>query len=142
LLQLFPFIDYSTGLYYIRGNIQSQVIRNPLQRISFLIDLSATYTSISLTDANKLGIEYEKLQDVNLLDSTQTTKIIPNCSISFFPNTKTGILEYFDQIAVQDLKPTNIKQHELISNIPSVLGQDFISRYRVILQYPYMILER
>ena len=110
--------------------------------ITFLIDTATPNTSISLTDAQVLGIDYDKLQDGSLLGGDQKTKIIPKCGICFFPNLQTGILEYFDQLAVQNVIPKSIEQHKLISQIPSILGHDLISRYRLVLQYPYMILEK
>ncbi|MDN5868868.1 MAG: retroviral-like aspartic protease family protein [Candidatus Nitrosocosmicus sp.] len=141
-MQLYASVNYATGLFSIQGNVQSINVKNPLIRIPFLIDTTSPYTSISLNDANVIGVDFSQLTEGIIDGNNNQTKMIPNCGIFFLPNKYTGILEYFDQIAVQDIRPRNTKEHDVISKMPSILGQDFLSRYRIILQYPYMILEK
>lgn len=135
---LFPYRGFYPGQYYIQGYLQSQYNPKQLQSIPFLIDNMTQNTSISLADALHLGINTKQLMDRN-----EFTKILPNCSLYFMlPNQQSIIFELFSQINVQYLIPSSAREHDFIATVPSVLGIDFLSRYRIIHKDYDMILEK
>jgi hypothetical protein len=137
-LLLFPFKGHNPGLYYIQGYLQSQYNPKPLQSIPFLIDSMTPNSSISFADALNLGINTEQL-----MDRDEFTKILPNCSLFFILlNQQSVIFEIFSQMNIQYIIPSSAKEHNVVSAVPSVLGMDFLSRYRLIYKDSEMILEK
>ncbi len=91
-------------------------------------------------------MDFSRLLDGKPIDvggKTIPTKNIPNCGIGFIlSNNQSGIIEYFNKIMLQYPTITNIRDEQRFSGMPSILGEDFLSRYHVILQDRCMILEK
>ena len=142
-MQLFGQRNYHTGLYHIEANLLFQNIKNIIP-ISFVVSIATQRSFISHGDALKLGINCEQL---NLKQGVKMngipTRVINYCSISFMlPYTNTGITEYFTELDVQCPKILTIDDEQTYSSIPSILGLDFISRYKITFLDYYVILEK
>ncbi|MDP8906158.1 MAG: hypothetical protein M3M88_01405 [Thermoproteota archaeon] len=91
-------------------------------------------------------MDFNRLDDGKPIDvggKTIPTKNIPNCGIGFIlSNNQSGIIEYFNQIVLQYPNIINVKDEQSFSEMPSILGGDFLSRYHMIIQDRYMILEK
>jgi hypothetical protein len=138
--------DFSTSYYFIQGNLISAYNQNTLKTISFLIDTGSQITSISFNDAMLLGIDLNKLQSstrVNIINTSMPSLILPGSGLAFvLPNKISMIIEPFNQIYVHNPMIMTSQDYDRIAWIPSTLGLDFLSRYRLTLQDTYCILEK
>ena len=145
-MQLYGVRNHSDGRYYILANVYSLYVANPLKSIIFLIDSGSTLTSISYVDALLIGIDFSKLQEVSkieMINNVAPALVIPIGAISLtLPDNKSVISELMPRIYVH--KPAVKTRQDAVnaSNIPSVLGIDFLSRYRLTLQNDFCILEK
>ena len=145
-MQLFGYKDSSSGFYFIQGNLISQYHSQTLKTIPFLIDTGSQITSISLKDALSIGIDFSRLSpgdEAKMINMTLPTKVLPNSALSFMlPDNQSLIVEMFNQITVHNPTINTIEDARRVSWIPSILGLDFLSRYKLVLQGAYMILEK
>ena len=78
-----------------------------------------------------------------MINMTLPTKVLPNSALSFMlPDNQSLIVEMFNQITVHNPTINTIEDARRVSWIPSILGLDFLSRYKFVLQGAYMILEK
>lgn len=142
-MQFFGQRNYYTGLYHLEANLLFPNIKS-YKPISFIISITTQRSYISYGDALKLGINCDQL-DLKEGDTMNVipTKIIKNCSISFMlPYTNTGISEYFTELDVHCPKILTTDDEQTYSSIPSILGLDFLSRYKLTFLDYCIILEK
>lgn len=117
-----------------------------LKSISFLLDTGCQRTQISYNDVLNLGIPYALLPDggpSKMINGTVPTKIHPSCGLSFvLQDNKSLITEMFPEMLLHNPTFTNPTEYKRIMTIPSLLGLDFIGRYKLTLQGSYAILEK
>jgi hypothetical protein len=145
-LQLYGFRNPKTGRYHIFGNFSSPFIPNLDNSLPFLIDSGSTLTFISYGAAQVVGVQQEKLPDKSFnqkINGTIPALTLPIGAVSFtLGNQKTVIYEILTDIYVHT--PVIDSQQDEINAwiLPSVLGMDFLSRYRLTLQNDFCILEK
>jgi len=109
---------------------------NIREHIEFLIDSGASRTTILDNDAVRLGINLDQLEmskeGTTGIGGVVDTYFIHQATLIF--RTLTGIHEEsFDRLFILKHKPRSRKEEERIKRIPSLLGRDFINRYRLLL---------
>lgn len=111
-----PFIDVGVS-------IPSHKTR---KRILFLIDTGATHSSINLKDAHSLGIDIEKLpkHSVNVrgVGGEVPTYVLKDVYL-IFETEKDNYVYFLDEMYLNK------------ANTPSILGMDFINKFRLILSW-------
>lgn len=105
--------------------------------IIFLVDTGATSTNILDRDAIRLRIDYSKLKRVK--DGTTgiggvvDTYILPQVKLYFRAADGSLHEEKLKELSVLRHVPKDRKEEEHIKRLPSLLGRDFLNRYKVIL---------
>jgi hypothetical protein len=145
-LQLFGYRNYSNGYYYIQANLISEYHKNQLRPITFLIDTTSQVTSISYNDSLSLDFKRDILQSgksISMLNVTMPTLVIPEGGLALkLPNNRSIITEFLDNIFIHNPIITNREDEKKVDLIPSILGLDFLNRYRLTIQNSYLILEK
>lgn len=104
-------------------------IRRPIE---FLIDTGASRTTLSDTDATRLGIQYQKLarlrEGTTGIGGVVATSVLPRVKLIFKTVQDTHI-EELPQIFVLRHK----KVDENIKRIPSLLGRDILNKFTLLL---------
>jgi hypothetical protein len=74
---------------------------------------------------------------------TMPTLVIPEGGLAFkLPNNRSIITEFLDYILIHNPIITNREDEKKVALIPSILGLDFLNRYRLTIQNSYIILEK
>ena len=145
-MQLFGYRNYSNGYYYIQANLISEYHKNQLRPITFLIDTASQVTSISYNDSLSLDFKHDILQSgksISMLNVTMPTLVIPVGGLALkLPNNRSIITEFLDYILIHNPIITNREDEKEVALIPSILGLDFLNRYRLTIQNSYIILEK
>ena len=145
-MQLFGYRNLFTGYYYIQANLISEYHKNQLRPITFLIDTASQSTSISYIDSLSLDFKRDILQSgksIGMLNVTMPTLVIPEGGLAFkLPNNRSIISEFLDYILIHNPIITNRDDEKKVALIPSILGLDFLNRYRLTIQNSYIILEK
>ncbi len=122
------------GAPYIRATI---VVEKGASKkaLRFLVDTGSGRTIIADRDANLLNLNYSKLRKVEHgvsgIGGKVDTYALDNINILF--KTENGLkLERFREIFVLKHKITDKEMERLIKSIPSLLGRDFLNKYRLI----------
>ena len=136
-------IGYRIGNgYYVRPTITCSV---PLifNTVSFRIDTGCDITTLSLNDALNIKLDFRTLEepfDVLGGSGKIRTYSLFNCGLSF----DMGNCILFEKMNILHVSLPNVTPDnaDLIRNIPSLLGIDFIQRYNMKYDDYYVYLER
>jgi len=106
------------------------------ETVAFLIDSGASRTTLLDSDAERLGIDFSRLErfeeGTTGIGGMVETYILPSVKLSF--RTTEGVHEEeFREIFVLRHRPRNREEEERIKALPSLLGRDFLNEYKVIL---------
>lgn len=104
--------------------------------VAFLIDTGASRTTILDSDAEHLGIDYSKLrrfeEGTTGIGGIVETFVLPDVKLYF--KTPEGLHEEeFGEIFVLRHSLKDEEEKARIRMLPSLLGRDFLNRYKVIL---------
>ena len=104
------------------------------------------FTSISYNDSLSLDFKRDILQSgksISMLNVTMPTLVIPVGGLALkLPNNRSIITEFLDYILIHNPIITNREDEKKVALIPSILGLDFLNRYRLTIQNSYIILEK
>lgn len=102
--------------------------------VKCLIDTGASTTHILGSDAKRLKIDYSRLKKLEHgttgIGGVVDTYAIPNVKLAF--RTSEGIhKEEFKEVFVLKHSPRDREEDARIKMLPSLLGRDFLNRYKV-----------
>jgi len=104
-------------------------IRHPIE---FLIDTGASRTTLSDTDATRLGIQHQKLARLR-----EGTTGIGGVVATFTPPRVKLIFKTIQDTHIEELPRVFVLRHkkgdENIRRIPSLLGRDILNKFRLLL---------
>ena len=78
-----------------------------------------------------------------MLNVTMPTLVIPEGGLALkLPNNRSIITEFLDNILIHNPIITIRDDEKKVALIPSILGLDFLNRYRLTIQNSYIIFEK
>jgi hypothetical protein len=126
------------GAAYVRAIVVSDNLQAS-RHVRFLIDTGASRTTILDADAVRLGIRYDQLQKFAAgttgIGGVVDTYVIPDVKLLFIADGNIHE-EQLPQLFVLRHAPKSVEEAERINKIPSLLGRDVFSKYRLILDRP------
>jgi hypothetical protein len=128
--------------YYIASTL---VCINPqiFSPLVFKIDTSADITTISLNDATNSRMDFSKLGEPFEglgISGTVPTYAINDCALSFVVGNCV-ISEKMEQVYISSPTITS-ENYNMIKQIPSLLGIDFLQRYTIRFDNMFAYLDR
>lgn len=123
------------GLYTIVASLKSPSL-DVSAPIRFVVHTGATHTMIGIPDAQKLGIDYNKLErsprPLKGIVGSANAFLLKDCRLLFTDND-SGKIYPEDLANVLVLSPfiKNKEKRKIIMSTPSLLGIDVLKKYRI-----------
>lgn len=123
------------GLYTIVVSLRFPLLSKSVP-IRFIVDTGARHTIISIPDAQKIGIEYEKLQissaPIKGIGGESEAYILRECKL-LFTDITTDKMYPEDLEYALTLSPfiEDKKKKAIIMSIPSLLGIDILQKHSI-----------
>ncbi len=131
------------------GYVTAYVMSRPLDiqaPVRFYVDTGACQTTIADRDAQRIGIDYARLEmaetRISGIGGTVDTYKLPECMIVFQTN-RTILIEQLDEILVmRHGESRDEEEARRIQMVPSLLGVDVLKGYSVRFTQVKVILEK
>jgi hypothetical protein len=103
--------------------------------VEFMVDTGSSYTAILDKDVDKLGINYDDLEeaeeDVTGIGGDATTYLLPKSKLIFTDNKGHEFPEDLDTGMVLRHSFKNEKERHNIFTLSSLLGMDILHKYKI-----------
>ena len=143
-MKLYGYRSLYSNSYYIPANISIPSF-NIFKPITFLMDTGCEITTINYSDARNFNIHSitgEVLKSKGIGGIRVNNVPLYGCAVYYFLNNYTSIhFETLNIIHVSkpDISPQN---YDVIMSLPSLLGMDFLQRYKICFERNQVILEK